>query len=74
MGLADNITQKRRDVRHLADELTALENELGRLQPGPGYYEAKQKLEARIGQFKAKHQQAQSDLTQLQTGFQGHLL
>lgn len=74
MGFADTLTQKRRDVRHVADELAALRTALANVKPGPGYLEETQLLRDKIRQFEMKLHQAQHELNLLNTGSQGRLL
>ncbi|MGI4870974.1 MAG: hypothetical protein ACRYFX_07330 [Janthinobacterium lividum] len=71
MATTDPLTQKRRDVRHLHDELTQLEQQLQQLEQGPGYYEASQELKQRVEAARQTHHRAQTELTALQAGTQG---
>ncbi len=74
MSYADTLTQKRRDVRDLQAELTALEAAHGQLKPGPGYHEQSQRLKTKVEDFRRRLKRAQDEFTQLQTGTQATLL
>jgi hypothetical protein len=81
MAITDALTEKRRDVRHHQDELTRLEAERDALTPGPGYYDARQALTAKIEKARLTHERAYRELLTLQdqdrqqkTGTQGQLL